>query len=410
MVFSDFSVKEELLGMVSLKVRTTGQDIFNAFYGFVGNINLELFKLVSITTDGAKAMIGCNNGFIALCRKNEDFPDFISYHCIIHKQVLCSKRLNTGSIMDIVFKIVNSIRGKALQRRLFNLTLEEEKPQLVLYTKVRWLSRSKFLQRFRDLLNEIRLFLRERGDDYQSLEDEQWLCDLAFLADFTGTLSEMNLEPQGKNKCIAEIIRNFCSYRKKLQLMMDDLKDSDFFHFPNIQDHLESYPTTNLPADKYVGEIGVVLKEFETRFVELEKMQDIVLYLACPFRPDIDIKKTAVILSENLGIDKLGLENEIINLQNDILIKAHQGDSSPWKLVCREKYPNLRRCSEMVQSCFGSTYLCESAFSCMNMIKSSQRASLTDEHLADSLRLALTNYAPDFQLLVDKMQPQSGPG
>ena len=132
---------------------------------------------------------------------------------------------------------------------------------------------------------------------------------------------------------------------------------SDFFHFPNIQDHLESYPTTNLPADKYVGEIGVVLKQFEAWFVELEKMQDIVLYLACPFRPDIDIKKTAVILSENLGIDKLGLENEIINLQSDILIKAHQGDSSPWKLVCREKYPNLRRCSEMVQSCFGSTYL-----------------------------------------------------
>ena len=141
-----------------------------------------------------------------------------------------------------------------------------------------------------------------------------------------------------------------------------------------------------------------------------KKLQDIVLYLACPFRPDIDIKKTEVIFSENLGIDKLGLENEIINLQNDILIKAHQGDSSPWKLVCREKYPNLRRCSEMVQSCFGSTYLCESAFSCMNMIKSSQRASLTDEHLADSLRLVLTNYAPDFQLLVDKMQPQTGPG
>ena len=39
--------------------------------------------------------------------------------------------------------------------------------------------------------------------------------------------------------------------------MMDDLKDSDFFHFPNIQDHLKSYPTTNLPADKY--EVNLVL-------------------------------------------------------------------------------------------------------------------------------------------------------
>lgn len=119
--------------------------IYSEFKAYISQIKLPLYKLVSITTDGAPAMTGTHNGFIALCRKDEDFPDFISYHCIIHQQVLASKRLNTKHVMDISFKIVNSIRGKSLQRRLFKQQLDEKEPDLALHTGVRWLSRSKFL-------------------------------------------------------------------------------------------------------------------------------------------------------------------------------------------------------------------------------------------------------------------------
>jgi hypothetical protein len=41
------------------------------------------------------------NGIIALCRMHDDVPDFLSYHCIIHQQVLASKRLNTKTVVDI---------------------------------------------------------------------------------------------------------------------------------------------------------------------------------------------------------------------------------------------------------------------------------------------------------------------
>ncbi|XP_075210345.1 general transcription factor II-I repeat domain-containing protein 2-like [Lycorma delicatula] len=112
MVFKDFTSKEELLGMISLKERTRGVDIFKAFKNLLNDLKVSLFKLVSITTDGAAATIGCRNGFIALCQNEDEFPAFLSYHCIIHPQVLASKRLlNTKDVMDIAFKIVNSIRG-----------------------------------------------------------------------------------------------------------------------------------------------------------------------------------------------------------------------------------------------------------------------------------------------------------
>jgi hypothetical protein len=49
------------------------------------------------------------------------------------------------------------------------------------------------LQRVRSFLSEI-LFFNERGDEKAELEDSEWLFDLAFLADFTVKLSDMNLE------------------------------------------------------------------------------------------------------------------------------------------------------------------------------------------------------------------------
>jgi len=61
LVFEDFTSKEELLGMISLKERTRGVDIFNGFKSLLNDKKVPLFKLVSITTDGAAAMIGRKN-------------------------------------------------------------------------------------------------------------------------------------------------------------------------------------------------------------------------------------------------------------------------------------------------------------------------------------------------------------
>jgi len=158
MVFEDWTIKEELLGIITLKERTRGIDMYNAFKNFCSETKLPLWKLVSITTDGAKSMVGNENGLLALCQKDDDFPDFLQYHCIIHQQVLCSKRLNTKEVMDVAFKIANSIRARALQRRLFKQEFEGK--ELLLHKDVRWLSSSKFLQRFRDLLQDIKYFFK----------------------------------------------------------------------------------------------------------------------------------------------------------------------------------------------------------------------------------------------------------
>ena len=61
------------------------------FSVFQKQTQLTVSKLVSITRDGAPAMVGLVNGFIAKCREDDAFPNFLNYHCIIHQQAYAKK-------------------------------------------------------------------------------------------------------------------------------------------------------------------------------------------------------------------------------------------------------------------------------------------------------------------------------
>ena len=144
-------------------------------------------------------MRGVHVGFIALCPA---FPHFVNYHCVIHQQALVGKIVDFSHVMTLVVKLVNSIRAKALQHRLFKSLLDEldaSYGDLLVHADVRWLSRGKVLQRFVDLLPEIKTFLSARNEEHKELSDDAWLLDLGFLTDLAAKLNAHNNELQGKD-------------------------------------------------------------------------------------------------------------------------------------------------------------------------------------------------------------------
>ncbi|KAL4000368.1 hypothetical protein ACER0C_008139 [Sarotherodon galilaeus] len=78
---------------------TSGVDNFNGVKEFFAEKKVPLEKLVSLTTDGAPAMIGRHTRFIAHCKGDTEFPNFMHYHCIIHQQALCAKVIGFGHVM-----------------------------------------------------------------------------------------------------------------------------------------------------------------------------------------------------------------------------------------------------------------------------------------------------------------------
>jgi tryptophan synthase beta subunit len=60
-------------------------------------------------------------------------------------------------------------------------------------------------------------------------------------------------------------------------------------------------------------------------------------------------------------------------------------------------------CAMKLISFFGTTYVCKSLYSTLKFIKSNYRSELTDEHLSELVRTAITNYQPDFTKLTEKI-------
>ena len=130
---------------------------------------MDLSHLVSVTTDGAPAMIGEKKGAASLlvrhCEAAGHTQPIHKLHCIIHQQALCAKSSSLVDVTSVVVKVVNSILSHGLNHRQFRLLLEEVNEHyidLLFFCEVRWLSREAMLSRVCDLKQEIANFLQQK--------------------------------------------------------------------------------------------------------------------------------------------------------------------------------------------------------------------------------------------------------
>ncbi|GFX10814.1 general transcription factor II-I repeat domain-containing protein 2B [Trichonephila clavipes] len=128
---------------------------------------------VSITTDGAKSMIGMKIGMVTLLKKRHAHcgVDLLQFHCIIHQKNLYGKELGFASLMRCVSEAINFIRSNALKDTQFKEFLKDfdDLPSYILYyTEVRWLSQGVALKRFMELFDEIVTFLSDCGRNTRS--------------------------------------------------------------------------------------------------------------------------------------------------------------------------------------------------------------------------------------------------
>ena len=116
-----------------------------AMMAAIEKANLPIAKLTAIITNGAPAMIGSVNGLVGLCKADQTFSEFWSFHCIIHREQLVSISLKVDNVMKTVMIIVNYIRTHAFNHWQFkNLITELDQGlpgDLLLHCTVRWLSK-----------------------------------------------------------------------------------------------------------------------------------------------------------------------------------------------------------------------------------------------------------------------------
>jgi len=94
-----------------------------------------------------------------------------------------------------VIKAVNFIQARRLNHLQFQKFLDHldtEHQDLLYFSEMRWLRKGSMLRRFYELRKEFTLFLKNNGQPVAEMEDESWLCDLAFLVDITTHMNDLN--------------------------------------------------------------------------------------------------------------------------------------------------------------------------------------------------------------------------
>ncbi|XP_067949657.1 protein FAM200C-like [Watersipora subatra] len=156
--FDGEEMKEELLSLVGLEGETTGQATYDALVKRLDKMKIPLHKCISVTTDGAPAMVGRDQGLIARLKK--DMPSMLAFHCIIHQTVLC-RELNDHfqQLMCKAMNMINFLTSQpALRRRNLKKFLKESDvtcEDLLTYNNIRWLSKGNALSRLWSIRQEL---------------------------------------------------------------------------------------------------------------------------------------------------------------------------------------------------------------------------------------------------------------
>ena len=395
------TLEEEFLFCRALETTTRGEDIFALVDSFMKEEGLEWNNWSRICTDGAPAMLGSRKGFTA--RVKEIYPNVMTSHCFVHQENLASHRLSTelGNVMQDVIHIVNFIKSKSLNSRLFGKLCEylnAEHKHLIYFSNVRWLSRGKVLERFVTLRKEVREFLIQRKHTLaDKLVDQKWLLLVAYLSDIFYQLNILNQSLQGPNIMLVDVSEKLLAFREKLNLWKRKIESQKTASFPVFNQFLEDMEEVCLDDVQIIMKrhLAALIQEVDLiiphRAKELEWVRN-------PFAVDVDA------LPESCQ-SITGFEEAFIDIQCDSSLKNvfENGKLGQfWTKIKNEKnIVGMHAVKALLP--FVTTCLCESGFSTLTQIKTKTRNCLEPEN---DMRLSLSKIVPHFDRVVESIQVQ----
>ncbi|GBO15784.1 Zinc finger BED domain-containing protein 5 [Araneus ventricosus] len=386
----DFNKKiEDLLLCESVNIDTTGENIFNCIDNFMTTHEINWGKCIEVCSDGAKAMTGKVRGVVA--RIKNVAKNCNSTHCILHRYALVTKKISATfkSVLDEAVKIINFIKSKPLQSRIFKAMCKDMgslHTTLLLHTEVRWLSRGKMLVRIFELRMELMAyFIGHKFELSDRLNNMAWLSTLAYLAYIFGKLNELCLALQGKQVNILQAKDKLVVFSRKIQYLISAVEQNNFECFQTLSDFLEE---SEVDLDMKIRDgikthLSSLQQSLSDYFPNLENQ-----YNYCVQNP-FKIKE------KPKGFHSMDYEN-LIELSSDAQLEAKFRTVSLtifWSDVFDE-YPNFAKQAIRILLPFATTYLCEAGFSKYVATKTKYRNKLD---AAPDMRIQLSNLTLNFK-------------
>lgn len=383
-------------------VQSAGEEIFQTLNSYVQKKGLDWMKCVGICTDGARVMCGKKSSVVT--RVLEVCPNASWTHCNIHREALVSRSMsgNLQNVLNTSIKIVNCLKSKSLQPRLFEKLCEEmggPHTSLFLHTESRWLSRGKVLTRLVELREDVAMLLDDKSDLVKWLRNKEFMLALSYLADVFSKLNELNLYLQVTEGddvfAVHDKIRGFV---KKLALWKKNVEGGKYDCFDTFQTFIienEVYPSYGIIME-ISAHLNALKEDFECYFEDEVKKCEQKGWVANPFQGNA-----------MTGIS-LKADEELVDLSKDTASKLNFNcrKLTHFWLSVQETFPTLSAEALKVLLPFSTSYTCELGFSAMVGIKNRFRNKL---QLPNSLRLKITNIDVDINAVINSNRKQAHP-
>lgn len=370
-------------------------DLFDILNSYMTENNINWDNCVGVCTDGARAMSGQYGGLQALIKTKA--PNVKWTHCVIHREALAAKNITPelGVVMDSIIKVVNYIKTRPVKSRLFHKLCEEmgaEHTSLIYYCNARWLSKGNVLARVFELRNEFYMYLHtESHNDAQNFINSEFIIKLAYLCDIFNKLNDLNKSLQGNNTHILQLADKITGFQKKLLLWKRKLENREIDCFPSLQSILQEKSIEILdPSLKimFTQHLLSLIEHFGKYFPENLNQYD---WVRNPFQSPTP---------STLSTEE---EEQLIELSCDSSLKLQYDKDKLfefWSSVSHE-YRAISTAAIKVLLPFATSYLCETGFSAVVVIKNKYRSNI---NLEKEMRVAISKLEPRFNKLCSEKQ------
>ncbi|GLV61259.1 hypothetical protein CBL_21086, partial [Carabus blaptoides fortunei] len=293
--------------------------------------------MVSLSSDGAAAMIGKEKGLVKRIRNKN--AGLISYQCIIHQTVLCGKLSTT--LKEEFLSECDSAYSDLLQ-----------------HNNVRWLSKGQVIEEFWQIKEQVTFFLQnldtqEARNHLDFITNERNMLAVAFLKDILKYLNLLNTELQGNGKLICDRIQSVSAFRRKLDIFEKDIACQEFILFPTILKYKKNSKEDIAVFLRFISDLG---KKFTARFQDFAEIGKLSQVLKSPYEVAAAAEWTNV-AAKLFGHSKPLLQMKIIDLQEEISLQMYKTASTEefWVKYVSEKYENCKKLAINLVTMFGST-------------------------------------------------------
>ena len=309
---------------------------------------------------------------------------------------------NLAIVFKEVVSVVNYIKSSPLNTRLFRALCDEmgsELSGLLFHSTVRWLSRGKMLERGATLRKETHAFLKEQNHELADrFRDDEWIAKLLFLADVFSHVNQLNSSMQGKEKLFFDVLESIDAFKGKIKLWMHRMKSGRLAAFPGLNLFVEEKDINlGVILPIFLEHLNTFLSELD-RYIPSNDYCRIFNWVRNPFQVSaLEVHSNMDCIAEKL------LELQSRQMWKDKFKKASL--TQFWANV-QSMEPSLSDLCKQAATAllpFPTTYLCESGFSTLTMIKTKYRNRLQPE---DDIRCALATIIPEFDKLVKQVQGQ----